>query len=402
MPALRAVPPRAATPMNGGQPRALEGAWPAQAGRLFELLYRSAPPAAVHAVLAGLLATLVLLIARAHWVSFSGMADDYCVGEWLINYAGGFVRRGLGGAVILALTDAFGVRPRLAVFAVLAACYAATLLTLAVAVMRPPRVTVLDLLLVVSPFAALFPLLHAVAANRKEVLLFALAALAYGTDLGQLRSSARCIFWALVLAVLVAIHDGAIFFVPLFLFYLRALTPARYPLGWRLGLVALPALVVFIAGYLYAGQVDIGAICGAMARREPGRWCEPNARVQFTFAAAWLKATALDGARSAISRYTLLGIAETVLLGLLGLLPVVLALAREATQLREVLRSMPAPGVFVTLCVLALAALFVVGNDWNRWFYILTSLLTMLHFALYEREASGAHTTQLPGVKVGR
>jgi hypothetical protein len=33
------------------------------------------------------------------------------------------------------------------------------------------------------------------------------------------------------------------------------------------------------------------------------------------------------------------------------------------------------------LCLAAVVPLFIVASDWSRWFYVTTSLLTLIHFA---------------------
>jgi hypothetical protein len=85
--------------------------------------------------------------------------------------------------------------------------------------------------------------------------------------------------------------------------------------------------------------------------------------------------------RSVANRYTLLSGSLTVLVGLIGLVPVGLALGRDAAALRAWVRDLAPPPSFVGACLIGLFFLFAVANDWNRWFYILTSLLTFVYFA---------------------
>jgi hypothetical protein len=350
-----------------------------------EYLHRCVPRAAVYAALACLAVGLAAVVANAWDICFSGTGDTCCVGEWLINYGGGFVRRGLGGTVIFWSAELTGLRPRLILFAILVTCYTLTFGALGIALLRSREITALDLLLVLSPFAALFPAIHHVAGQRKEVLLFAIMGLAYVTDLGALRSTARYLFWALVLATLVAVHDGVFLFVPLFILYLTVLTPPSYPVGLRGVLLGLPAFAVFLLGYARSSHVDLAAICATMEKYEKGMWCIRTAPGEFPYAVSWLKATALDGVRSVARRYDLLTGSLTLLAGATGLLPVGVALARDSARLRQAIDRMSAPRLYLAGCIAALLTLFVVANDWNRWFYVITSMLTMIHFAAQDR-----------------
>lgn len=337
---------------------------------------------AAYAALAILAVALAFVIANAYRVSFSGVDDSCCVSEWLINYGGGFVRRGLGGAAILAIASLTGLSPRGIVFTSLAASYTLFFTALAAMVWRARKFDYLELLLVISPFAALFPIFHRVAGQRKEILMLALAAVAGVTPLGRLDSLAKYLCWSLLFAAIVAVHDGSIFFLPLFVIYLRVMTPPAQPMGLhRVAGLLLPAAGVFLWGYL-GTAVDIGAICAAMDAGAPGDWCAPEMGKGSPYAVAWLTASALDGAHSVIRGYTASpGPFLALLAGGIGLIPVAIALRREAARLHGAIDTLPFGQGFLWMSGLAIAVVFCVAHDGNRWLYIITVLLTFIHFA---------------------
>ncbi|HWW79089.1 MAG TPA: hypothetical protein VNY82_05810 [Steroidobacteraceae bacterium] len=331
----------------------------------------------VYLALAVFAAALALVITTSYGVSFSGRQDACCVSEWLINYGGGFVRRGLGGAAILWMAGISGMSPRVIVFAILAVSYSIFFASLAVIVSRIRRLDYLELLLAVSPCAALFPVFHRVAGQRKEILLLALAGAAGATPLGQMSSVTKYVCWSLVFAAVVAIHDGSIFFLPLFVIYLRVVTPPCYPMGYRALWLMVPAAGVFLLGYLYSAKVDTGSICTAMNAAAKGDWCVTGSAV------AWLNSNALDGVRSVIHGYTSTATVfatGTLLPGLAGLIPVAIALRRDAAGLRRLMDDLPFGPLFPWLAGLAIAVVFCVADDGNRWFYITTMILTLVHF----------------------
>jgi hypothetical protein len=345
--------------------------------------WRLAPRGLQYVTVGVLLAACGVVLAYSYRTVFSGHADSFTVSEWLINYAGGFVRRGLGGATILWLATLTNESPRVVLFAILVACYAVIFASVAIMVLRLRQATYLELLLAISPFAALFPVLHKVAAQRKEVLLLALAGIAGTTAAGRLDSGAKYAGWSLAFALLVATHDGSIFFLPLFVIYLRVLTPPEHPMGYRAVLLLLPAACVFVSSWLFSAQVDVGAICAAMDRAAKGNWCLSAPTETFPFAAAWLKASTLDGLHSVLVRYSVPSFSAlplTLLAGAAGLLPVVVALRKDGVLSRAV-DDLPMRHLFAWSALVAVALVFAVANDWNRWFYIVTSLLTLLHFA---------------------
>jgi len=337
---------------------------------------------AVPAALALVALSLAVVLIRSYHASFSGQADAYCVGEWLINYGGGFVRRGLGGTVILWLSQVSGWRPRAILFGTLVGCYALIFYTQAVVLRRTNNPSLLDLVLVLSPFATLYPLIHNVAGQRKEVLMLAMMSTAVLTDLGVLNTLAKYVFWSACFAALMAVNDATIFFLPLCILLLSVPTPEDRPVGLlRITVLALPAFAIFIVGYLRSPLVDLPAMCAMTGRYEQGLWCLQAPAGSFPVAADWLRATAWDGFHSVLARYTPSTAGSVILLGLAGLLPVTLALSKQETHLRRTLARLTYPRLYVASSLFSLLLLFAVANDWTRWFYIVTSLLTLIYFA---------------------
>jgi hypothetical protein len=272
------------------------------------------------------------------------------------------------------------------VFAILAISYTAFFLALAVMVWRVRKIDYLELLLVISPFAALFPVFHRIAGQRKEVLMLGLAAVAGVNGFGRLDSLAKYACWSLLFATIVAVHDGSIFFLPLFVMYLRVVTPPRYPMGYRAVAMLVPAGVVFLLGYLRSTHVDITAICAAMDAAAKGDWCASSQMGRGSpYAVAWLGASAMDGARSVVRGYSESpGPFLALLAGGVGLIPVVVALRRDddAARLRVAVGDLPFRWGFVWMSALGMAVVFCVAHDGNRWLYIITVLLTLMHFAV--------------------
>ena len=98
------------------------------------------------------------------------------VGDWLVNYEGGFVRRGLPGTPIISAATALATRPEWIVLALQAALYAVFFLLL-LALVRERRPSIWFLAFLLSPAALLFPLYDEAVIGRKDVLFFAAFAL---------------------------------------------------------------------------------------------------------------------------------------------------------------------------------------------------------------------------------
>ncbi len=161
------------------------------------------------------LAVVVLRMATLSG-EWTDAANGWILGDWLLSYEAGFARRGLPGALILALCDATSWSPLVFVRAIQLALYAATP-ALVLHLVRGRRLELWFVLLVVSPATFLFPVLNVQGAGRKEILFFALLAswcLVLRRD-RVLGSGGRAVFGAAVAALMLC-HEGLLFFVPFF------------------------------------------------------------------------------------------------------------------------------------------------------------------------------------------
>jgi hypothetical protein len=137
-----------------------------------------APAAAPHLAGLSMAAALVALFA-AYFIELregAAVSAGFRVGDWLVNYESGFVRRGLLGTPIISAATALATRPEWIVLALQAALYA-LFFVLLLALVRERRPNILFLAFLLSPAALLFPLYDKTVIGRKDVLFFAAFAL---------------------------------------------------------------------------------------------------------------------------------------------------------------------------------------------------------------------------------
>src|SRR5688572_3963879 len=137
-----------------------------------------APAAAPHLAGLSMAAALVALFA-AYFIELregAAASAGFRVGDWLVNYEGGFVRRGLLGTPIISAATALATRPEWIVLALQAALYA-LFFVLLLALVRERRPSIWFLAFLLSPAALLFPLYDETVIGRKDVLFFAAFAL---------------------------------------------------------------------------------------------------------------------------------------------------------------------------------------------------------------------------------
>jgi hypothetical protein len=168
-----------------------------------------------------LCAVLYVYFLRVNEIQFSFKYHSYITGDWLINYSNGFVRRGLFGEITMQLRHLFGINP---VEAVLASKYFAyVILCGSIALIAIAKgIGLIEILLLISPWALMFDLNDPGGSGRKEILLFASFTLFVLLQIFS-KSPAQSIlkrwdfyYLFIVMIAIAFIHEGLIFFFPFF------------------------------------------------------------------------------------------------------------------------------------------------------------------------------------------
>jgi hypothetical protein len=310
--------------------------------------------------------------------SGANLVDTWSVGDWLINYAGGFTRRGLSGSLILPCAAWLGVRPQALVVAVKAGAYlglfgfsAALLLGQA----APPLLPVLALF---SAAGLYFPVQGPLGGGRKEILLLALAAWAlWRAARGKPRPNA----WVLAAAMLLvtACHEGLFFFFPMALLCLRL---AYLDEAWGWSGLALPLLpsAAFLAYVSWRGPSSHAQILAVVRAFSPGDvapwdngailFLNESARDGLLRVATWMG----PGALSSLG-WTLLAALTPSLLWLGAELEPRYRRSPAFLRLRE----------WAWLALAAQIPVYFVALDWGRWIMISATLLGLACLALAQR-----------------
>jgi len=174
------------------------------------------------------------------------------IGDWLINYHGGFVRRGLTGEIVISLARLTSLNVGIIVVMLQSLCYGIyfyfTYLLLRKVYLLPYA------MLVVSPFIFTFQINQAFG-YRKEIIFFALLSFLAWSKCALRRNIFEKIFFIALpfYALAVLSHEMLILFIPyLLILYLIGGKPSHKQCG-SLALCLLPALVSFLFCLYFKG-----------------------------------------------------------------------------------------------------------------------------------------------------
>ncbi len=335
------------------------------------------PAARLRLLLGGYIAA-VALVTIAFALLNARVAHPWIIGEWLINYSGGFVRRGLLGQALLLVHGAtrlplVGLAGSLQVL--LYAAFYASLLPL----LRGVRWSLPLLALLLSPATLAFTVLDPPTSVRKEVLLLLSISFCLHAVLSRrARPWQVALAMSIVAPLLIFTHEALLVFLPyLLLPLLVSASRRREVIGLTMLPVALTALALAAVVTHPGGPSAAQAVCASVGGHLPGAPTDvchgAIAYLALTPAQARAETLRAIDFYHYGSRYPLPM--------LLTLLPIVLLFRR---RLRA---GDPATGLLLLVTLLSLLLsfpLFVIARDWGRWVEIHATCLLLL-FLLLER-----------------
>ena len=201
--------------------------------------------------LAGLL-TLTLWLAYQQLVVAQHI---WSLNDWLISYAGGFVRRGLPGQVVLTLP----FPPVWTVFAIVGSTTTIYLICVWRFIVRA-KPDPMHWFLLACPALFLFPITDVDGAFRKEILFYAY----YAIVLHLVLAKRMVVPTVSILPLLILSHEALIALAPALLFPLSQVSLSRNEKLWVI-CVALASIAAFAFSVLHTtNSAQIAVMCEAM------------------------------------------------------------------------------------------------------------------------------------------
>jgi len=290
----------------------------------------------------------------------------WAVGDWLINYAAGFVRRGLLGELILKVGDATNFKPNIVVIFTQVSLWIAFVLLFFIR-LRNKQISFYFLLIIFSPAFILFYGFDGAAVGRKEIILIVL----YGAWLCKVEqkpapTATQTMLFSVLVFLATLIHE-LFFFYSLYFMFAVWIKPSREDNKWLVaGLIPLASFAAMVLIYFYGGSLLQPKICQRLAQYEPG-----------------------EQVCSGILNWPELDFSESISLFLSTLIPlktlalvfsVLLPVGPVALFMYGAESPKRAPSQVIFLCFLLSVCslpLFVIASDWGRFIHIHVVLLVL-------------------------
>ena len=328
---------------------------------------------------------LVTLIFGWHNVKAQ---NDWAIGEWLINYAAGFVRRGLLGQIVLELARFTHIPIFVVVLAIEMLLYL-TFFLCVLSLVRGLRWSLPLAAILLSPATLAFPILDPPAGFRKEDILFAgLALLVTILVFRRPRAVWLSVFLVLFTQFAVLSHEPLVLYLP---YVFGAVFLAVPRLRRAVLICAAPALLSLVAAFVVSRHPGNAGSAAIICSSFGSRLGLPNEGVcggAILYLSRDLGFARMDVVR--LSRHYHYFVIYPIGL-LLTAIPFLLLLRRlarnPAPRLRHELRVLLL--TIVVACVTS-APLFVIATDWGRWISMHAICLMLLVLLVLGRERTAA------------
>lgn len=293
-------------------------------------------------------------------------SNSWILGEWMIDYSGGFTRRGLSGEIISSLSFGNWDLARTVTVVIYALLLACLIFVLRRDFLEFPVFSGIGLLL--GPLALLAIFSDPNYGGRKDIILLLLAAISISrqTNAKQVSNSILMVFFFLWLAAGLT-HEGLLFFSPGIAIALLWLGKFQGQKTRRIMLSFMPLIAAAVSALaiLLAPPVALGSTCQS--------WIDSGAQTQFCDGAISWSSYGLEEGLSLVANAVNSDTYFLVYGSALALIFVFLSLLIRLDAIK--LSGLLLLSFFLHLG--SLVMLSIIAVDWGRWLHIGMVLATM-------------------------
>jgi len=313
--------------------------------------------------------------AYAHYIKH----HRWSMGDWLINYQGGLVRRGLSGEIFYNISQFTNINPGFFSFLSQVLFYS-VFFYFSYLLLKKQRSLIPYILLIISPFIFNFQINNMSAGYRKEIIFFAMLAYAVYSARSYDVERFKNVFYILLLLypLVILTHEMLAAYLPYLLVVYISVIQLRKKEILKIFLLLLPSMISFFISMHYSGTtVQVEQIFTSLTAA--------NYSI-VDGAILWLDKTRSFGMSKVINsvknEHYLLYYTHIIILSFVAYIPI-------RNHFNFIINNRLLK-ILVLISIVGSIALCVVAIDWGRFIYInlvALFLLSLLHTpTLYDDE----------------
>ena len=306
------------------------------------------------------------------------VGNDTSISEWLINYKGGFTRRGLGGEINIFLADFFSITLRDAILSFQILIHSSYLILFFVYI-RNIKVDIIQFFALFSPLFLLYPIAELEALGRKEILIFLFFISCLFLSDRSFRPLYLNIFVFIFFPILCLIWEQVILFAPFFSVILINKNKFYFlkDTFFKLFLIFLPSILTIIVIFLFPLSTNDHANMCRFLETEFDERCYMSAELLIENT-IYFDTFFIHKKVSFFPHYF-----RYILIFLIGFLPLHLSILKNKFVSKENFITNNFSPLYLYICLyIPILLLFAFGHDWGRWIHLTYSLSILLYFYL--------------------
>ena len=306
------------------------------------------------------------------------VGNDTSISEWLINYQGGFTRRGLGGEINIFLSNLFSLSLRDSIFLLQITIHTIYLIFVLI-YLKDLRLNILQIFAFFSPIFLLYPISEIESLGRKETLISLCFVSVLILSEKKIKPLFINLFVGLTFPILCLIWEEVILFAPFFAIVLIVKNQffSLKEAAIKLMIIFLPSLITMSFIFLYPLSVEGHAIMCDYLQKEFAERCYMSANLLIRYT-IYFNSLSIHNDVYFFPHYF-----RYILIFLVGFLPLHLLLIKNKFIKNDNFITKNFNPIFLFFFLyLPILLLFAFGGDWGRWINIAYTLSILLYFYL--------------------
>ncbi len=324
------------------------------------------------------------------------IGSDTSISEWLINYQGGFTRRGLGGEINIFFAELFSIPLRDAIFLLQSLGHSFYLIFLFLYV-RNLNLNIIQVFALFSPLFILYPLAELEALGRKEIFIFLFYVSFLFFSERQFNPRVLNLITFIFFPILCLIWEQIILFAPFFAVVL--INKNKYS-SFQEILIKLPiifssSIFVIIIIFLFPLSKQGHTEMCSYLMNQFGERCYMSAELLIKNT-VYFDTLYIHERANFFPEYF-----RYIMIFLIGFLPLHLSLYKNRFILKQnfVTKYFSPLSLFIYLYI-PILLLFLFGHDWGRWMNITYSLSILLYIYFLKENLITSNIHNFPIIKI--
>ena len=314
------------------------------------------------------------------------IGNDWSISEWLINYQGGFTRRGLGGEINIFLANLFSISLRDSIF-FLQVIIHSTYLILLFIYLKDLRLDILQIFALFSPLFLLYPIAELEALGRKEILIFLLFIVIIFFSKEKFHRNVVNSIVFIFFPFLCLIWEQVILFAPFFAVILinKNKLYSFSETFKKLSLIFSSTIIVMIIVFAFPLSNEGHQIMCKYLELEFSERCYNSADLLIT-STIYFDTFYIHKITDFTDYF------RYIMIFVVGFMPLYLCIFKNVFKNNEnfITKNFKPTYLYLTIYT-PILLLFAFGHDWGRWINIQYSLSILLYFYLIKNNVINNH-----------